>query len=201
VNEEATVTNPGLDQARNRAGRFVKTPESIDRDRQALQMVRHHVPYREISDRLGYGSEQNVHRAVRKILAETCREDAEAVRLILSERLDTLARECWKILLSEHFVITNSGKIATHPVTGEPLRDASVRLAAVDRLTRIIDQYAKLHGAHMPTTTRVELAQSEDVDSKIEALMAEMNLGGPSMTRELPPGTVNGEVVAVVEEA
>ncbi|HEV2344347.1 MAG TPA: hypothetical protein VGS97_09665 [Actinocrinis sp.] len=198
MNQEAAVMRPDGDQPRNRSGRFVKTVESIDRDKQALQMVRHHVPYQEISDRLGYGGEQNVRRMIKNVLAETLRGDAEEVRLILSERLDTLARECWKVMLTDHFVVSNSGKIATHPVTGEPLKDDSVRLAAVDRLTRIIDQYAKLHGAHLPTTTRVELSQGDEINARIEALLSEMGIEEP--TRQMLPGTVAGEVVSVAEE-
>lgn len=121
-------------------------------------------PYAEIYQELGYSSPnaamRDFHRALQENLAEQHAE-AEVYREEQLQELEYLAEEIHAIFRADHFIVSASGRIVTHPETDEPLRDPQPRMAAADRLVKIGDQAAKLRGVYAPT--KVEGVFSLDV--------------------------------------
>ena len=69
--------------------------DTIDRQRQALELRRAGVSYRQIADHLGYAGPSGAHRAVASALKETLQEPADALRDLEAQRLDALQRALW----------------------------------------------------------------------------------------------------------
>jgi hypothetical protein len=114
-------------------------------------------PYAEIIEELGYKSVQAARRDfTRAVEASIARQDVsvEVYREEQLGELEYLAEEVHRIFREEHFHVSASGRIATHPDTGQPLRDRQPNLAAADRILKIAAQVAKLRGLDSPT--RVE---------------------------------------------
>lgn len=106
-------------------------------------------PYAEIYEELGYTSVSAATKDFSRALAENLAAQDTSVELYREEQLielEYLAEEIHKIFRAEHFLVSASGRLVPHPVTGEPLADRGPNLAAADRLLRINAQVSKLRG-------------------------------------------------------
>ena len=142
----------GQDRPRSGKGRFVRSLDNAERDRQAARLRTQGMPYREIAEQLGYHDEGSAHRAVSKILRETVQEAADELRKVEVERLDALLQVAWNVMMREH-VAVSSGKIvmvADDEGNEVPLRDDGPTLAALDRVIKIADRRAALLGLDAP---------------------------------------------------
>lgn len=158
---------------RDRKGKFVKTLESAERDREACRLRSRGLTYQAISDRLGYGGEPNARRAVQACLVAIQIEGAEELRRLQLDQLDYLTVQALNVLESAHYTTTQAGRVATD-ADGRPLVDHGPVLAAIDRLLRIQERRAKLMGLDAPQ--RTEVISLDAIDAEIAALTAE--LGG-----------------------
>ena len=158
-------------QHRERRGRFAKTAESAERDREACRLRTRGMTYQQISDRLGYGSEGNARRAVQACLAAIQADGAEELRAIQLQQLDYLTEQALNVLESAHHVVTQAGRIVTD-ADGRPLVDHGPVLAAIDRLLKIQERRAKLMGLDAPI--RQEVITLDQIDREIERLIAEL---------------------------
>lgn len=152
--------------SRERSGRFTKTLESAERDREACRMRSRGMTYQEISDQLGYGGEGNARRAVKETLAAVRVEGATELRALQAQQLDHLTAVALKILETVHPAITQSGRIIKDD-NGNTLIDDGPVLAAIDRLLRIQERRAKLLNLDL----REQVTDDADVDAEIRALL------------------------------
>ena len=115
-------------------------------------------PYKEIYAELGYSSPDAASKDFVRALQESIAAQHTEVEVYREEQLielEYLAEEIHAEFRADHFLVSlTTGRVATHPQTGEPLRDPTPRYAAADRLLKIAEQIAKLRGLHAPT--RVE---------------------------------------------
>ena len=131
-------------------------------------------PYAEIYEELGYTSANAARRDFTRALEESIAAQHASVEVYREEQLlelDHLAEEAHKVLRDEHFLVSNSGKIINNPLTNEPLHDPSPRLAAIDRLVKILDRVAKLRGLDQ---IRVQVLTIDAIDAEIQRLSSEL---------------------------
>ncbi|WP_055588649.1 hypothetical protein [Peterkaempfera griseoplana] len=122
-----------------------------------VDMRRQKRPYKEICEELGYASVNAARRDFSRALEESIAAQHTNVEVYREEQLvelEYLAEEVHAVFRADHFMVSASGRIVTHPVTGEPLRDPQPRMAAADRLLKIASEVSKLRGLHAPS--RVE---------------------------------------------
>lgn len=148
--------------------------------------------FEDIWEELGYSSRSHAtkdfSRAFEERIAEQ-RTSVEVYREVELTRLDQLTLEAIEILKTRHYAITPSGRVGTHPETGEVLVDDMPTLAAIDRLLKIQDRRAKLLGLDKPQ--RMEVLTIDAIDAKIAELSDELaaledETGAPAGT-EAPP--------------
>ncbi len=165
-----TVTTQGGEQPRNRLGKWAKSPESIERDQQALKLAIAGASYSDIAKRLGYGSASNVRRALSGHAREVLRDDVYALQLVLGQRYELLWREGLKILGARHQLAQNGRMVVDQD--GNPVEDPGPKIAALNTLVKITSEYARMAGAVAPS--RVDLQVHDELDEKIKQLMEEM---------------------------
>jgi hypothetical protein len=147
------VTGPVIQSGRDRQGRWHRTLEGAERDAQAVRMRTAGHSLQQISDYLEYGGTSNVHRAIKRVLAETVQEPAEELRQMELDRLDALAQRVWAVLEAQHVTVSN-GRIVY--LGSEPLADDAPVLNAVDRLVKISESRRKLLGLDAPAKVQSE---------------------------------------------
>lgn len=168
------MTESRESSSRDRAGKFAKTLESAERDREACRLRSRGVTYQAISDQLSYGGEANARRAVQACLAAIQSEGAEELRKLQLDQLDYLTTQALNVLESAHYTVTQAGRVATD-VDGRPIVDHTPVLQAIDRLLRIQERRAKLAGLDAPI--RTEMITLDAIDAEIAALTAELERG------------------------
>ncbi len=182
------MSTTSLEVGRRKRGQFVKTADSVERDRQALEMVGRGYSYREISDALGYGGAANAKRSVDKVLVDILTPAGEEARAVLLAQNAAVTREAWLVFDANPPVVTVGGKVATDQ-NGNPVVDHGLKLAALDRIHRGLAERAKLLGAY--PATRVEVEQdSREVHEKIAVLL--QSFMEPVRPLELPAGEEKG---------
>lgn len=128
-----------------------------DRRAKLVAYRRQKIPYHKFYAELGYTSVSAATKDFGRTLQESIARQDMQVEVYREEQLielEYLAEEIHEIFRGEHFHVSASGRIAAHPVTGQPLLDRGPNLAAADRLLKIAAQVAKLRGLDSPT--RVE---------------------------------------------
>jgi hypothetical protein len=74
----------------------------------------------------------------------------------------------------QHYVVSlQSGKIINGP-DGNPLDDDGVKLAATDRLVKVMEYRAKLEGYFAPTKNRIEVVAFDEFAESMKALTEEV---------------------------
>lgn len=168
------MTNPGREeQGRTSRGKFAKTLEGAERDREACRLRSRRMTYQQISDQLGYGGLGNAHRAVKKVLAEIPRDAGEELLQLELDQLDMMTDAVLKVLEAEHYTVSQGRLIYLHE-DAPPLADDSPVLAAVDRLLKIQERRARLLGLDAPSKQTVTHAKA-DVDAAVAELAEAMD--------------------------
>lgn len=139
--------------ARDAQGRYVRQPETVERDAQALALRARGKTYAQIAQALGYADKGAAYKAVQRGLSTPLQEPAAELRALEVERLDRMTEAVWGVLENEHLTVSH-GRVVMHD--GKPLADDGPVLAAVDRLLRIAERRAKLLGLDSPTQARVD---------------------------------------------
>jgi hypothetical protein len=125
--------------------------------------------YLEISEALGYGGKQNAHTAVQRVLMDTMTAPADEVRALLKARHEEIYVLARDIALSRHKAHSH-GRVVYDGE--EPVYDDTPRMAAMDRMTRALDQLAKLTGAYAPV--KFENLSLEAIQAEIARIEAEI---------------------------
>jgi hypothetical protein len=165
-----------MPSGRDSRGKFAKTLEGAERDREAVRLRSRGRTYVQISDELAYGGHQNARRAVKKVLSSIEQEGAEELVAVQLERLDFMYDAVLRVLETEHYTVSQGRLIYLHE-DAPPLADDSPVLAAVDRLLKIENQRAELLGLKAPSKSTVTHAAA-DVDAAVAELAAELAAQG-----------------------
>jgi predicted DNA-binding protein YlxM (UPF0122 family) len=154
-----------------------------ERRAQVLKLRVASVSVGQIAQQFGI-SESAVHADVRRALEQRTKMLDEALneyRSMELEKLEAMERAAWGVLHRKHYLVSlQSGKVARHPDTDEPLLDDGPTLAAIDRLVKIQDRRAKLLGLDAAQKIQAEVTTTDaaTVDAEIARLFAELVTGG-----------------------
>jgi hypothetical protein len=167
------------DRPRKSNGDFASAPDAPERDAEAFRMRSRGSTLNEIAVALGYSNATHVSVSLRRHVDRYVRPAADEYRALMDERLDHMRRETMRVLETTHYKVSD-GRVIYHApcdcprdIYGDgghcphwkPLEDDSPVLAAVDRLLKIEERQAKLHGLDAPVKQRVEVA---NVTVKVE---------------------------------
>lgn len=147
-------------------GRYIRTPETAERDAQAAHLRAKGWSYRRIAAEMDYSTPSSVFEAVQRALDAIPAEPAEDVKRFELERLDAMYAAAMEVLERRH-VHVSGGKVVLQiteyardddgnilldddgrPMAAkvEQLEDDAPVLAAIDRLLKIQARRAALLG-------------------------------------------------------
>ncbi len=145
---------------------------TMEQDARALDLHYKGLTYRQIAGQLGWKNQASAFEAVRRAIADGYRLSAEDARRVEDDRLDELVRAFNRVMATRHYATTASGKIATHPETGEPLIDDGPVIAAGLALLRVSESRRKLRGLDSPV--KHEVRTIDAIDAKLIELADQM---------------------------
>jgi hypothetical protein len=129
----------------------ITSPEGIERRQRDLQCVelRHSgATWHQIADQLGYASKGHAYTRFMVVMRDYPREDVETWRNTISDRYDAMIRALWPEVLRGKWL-------------------------AIDRVTRILEAQAKLHGANRPE--KIQMVPGEvTLDEALRELSKEL---------------------------
>lgn len=167
------TSDQGPRRVRGGKGRFIRSIDTAERDAQACRLRSEGRNYDEIARDLGFSDRSLARRAVERALMAVIAEPAAQLRTLELARLDLLLGKAWGVLQAEHIVVSQ-GRVMAHPDTGEPMRDHTPVLHAIDRVLRISERRCKLLGLDAPV--RVEAITVDMVEAEIVRLAAELGM-------------------------
>lgn len=156
--------------------------------------------YEMIAAELGYKDPSGAYRAVDRALASAAKEPSELVRRQEVARLDMALRAAFEVLTTPHYLV-NAGKIVHriteyvrdpdggyrldddgHPMAAEleVLHDDGPKLAAIDRILKIMTRRARLLGLDAPI--RAEAVHPDAVRAEVDKLAAELGMGAGELS-------------------
>lgn len=169
-----------------------QTPESLERDAQALMLRSFHYSLAEIDAQLKYGGTGNVSRALKRAEKRILSKSLDAYVATEMAKLDQISLRLIGILSRRH-VVVSGGKIVYDngdPLTGrqpEPLADDSIEMKALAELVRVSESKRRLLGMDAAAKLDINLGESE-VDAEIAKLMQAMEANGRAMEQRAARG-------------
>lgn len=173
-------TSDATHRARGGRGRFVKSIETAERDADACRLRTEGQTYAQIAETLGYNDKAAAQKAVERALTAIVAEPASHLRALEDARLDVALVVAFRVLRTKHITVSN-GRLILDPVTELPLQDDAPNLAAIDRIVKISDRRAKLHGLDAPV--KFEGFDPTGVDAQIAQLAADLGMNDPQSAR------------------
>lgn len=125
--------------------------------------VNHRMTNKELAAKYGV-SEATVRNRLQGYFPQKTLESLEKHRAREDDKLDMLEQKALEILNTDHYVV-DKGQVIRNPYTGEPLVDDAPKLAAMDRILKIIDAKRKLYGLDAPV--RAEVKHTTDTSIEI----------------------------------
>jgi len=159
------------DRPRDGKGKFASSLDTAERDAKACRLLEQGQTYEEIAKALGFAGKGAAHRAVERALIATRQAPADDVRKLHLARLQEMYRTARDIMLRNHWAVQN-GKVVH--LDGTPVTDDMPKLAAIDRMLRVLEREAKLLG--LDAAKQVEIITLDAIQKEImeiEARMAE----------------------------
>lgn len=177
VRSERSEENPGFPGG--------QTPESLERDAQALRLRSFGYSLAEINAQLGYGGTGNTHRALKRAEQKILAKPLDAYVATELAKLDQISLRLIGILSRRHVVV--SGGRIVHDETGTPLADDSVEMKALAELVRVSESKRRLLGMDAAAKLDINLGESE-VDAEIAKLVQAMESKGRAMEQRVARG-------------
>lgn len=173
---DTTDAGDAAGRPRDGKGKFLAALDTAERDAEACRMVEQGYRYEEIAKALGFANRAGAHRAVERALTRTVQEPADAVRKIHLARLQEMYRTAREIMLKNHIAVQNGKVVYLDGTDGTraPVADDMPKLAAIDRMLRVLEREAKLLG--LDAAKQVEIITLDAIQKEImeiEARMAE----------------------------
>lgn len=188
------MANRGGLRARGRHGRFTRSIEQLDIDREAANLFQRFSSYTEVAE-VQRCPVSTARDRVRRAIAGEPNGDTALVKKVALARLNAQAVIAQRIAEQE-FVAHSNGRVVglEDPATGQwrPLVDVGPNLAALDRLRQIEDQRCRILGLFAPTAARVEVVPTDVLERLVtenEAMIraGEVELGlGPALQQAGP---------------
>lgn len=172
---------------RDATGKFAKTLESAERDREAVRLRARGWTYQKIADHLGFGGHANAYRAVKRVLTSLPTEGADEARQLELERLDTLTQAALAVMERHHYYVSDGRVVYLGGKDDrEPLRDDGPVLQAIDRLLRIGARRAALLGLDAPRQLHIQETAVGELDAAVRELADELaaRAGGQGVPSE-----------------
>ncbi len=163
----------GANQPRAGRGRFVRTPETAERDAKACALRAEGLTYDAVAKQMGYADPATARNAVQRALMAIVEPSAARLRTLELARLDLLLGKAWSVLKAEHIVVSQ-GRVMGDPRTGEPMVDHGPVLQAIATVLKIMERRAKLMGLDAPV--KVEAITVDQIDAEVARLAAEMGM-------------------------
>jgi hypothetical protein len=162
------------------------TPHALEqrkRQDEALALRRAGHDYATIATQLRYASRGAAHNAVTVALDRQPAEDAAIMRRLELERLDELLRVAWIQVHMDHVLVQDGRVITVEDSEGvkKPLIDHAGKMAALDRVIRIMERRAKLMGLDAPTRKVIEVYSDDALNAEIRRLESQLPGNDPKV--------------------
>ena len=148
---------PSTDQARRTDGGWTRDPDVADRDHKAMRLRASGWTYHAIAQELGYASRGHARTQIERAYLADARPNVEAYREAMDDQLDQLVERITKVMDTRHLKV-NAGQVVFDPTSGGLLEDDAPILAAADRILKVLERRAKLHGLDAPTKVQAQVA-------------------------------------------
>ncbi|MFJ8855110.1 hypothetical protein [Streptomyces sp. NPDC102437] len=155
--------------------RFIRSPETAERDAAATRLRTQGRTFQQIADELGYPSKGAAHDAVNRALHAIVAPDAEALRAREAARLDGLYEEALAVLDRTHYA-HSGGRLILDP-DEQPVIDDGPKIAALRELRSLRESYRKLFGLDAPSRVSVD---AEQLGAEITGLLDTITADGDS---------------------
>lgn len=153
--------------ARNGRGRFVRTVEQAEKDREIAEYCVGR-KFRDVAQHFGL-SVSTVYEARERALQAVIEPAGDAVLAAELVKLDVAEAAVIKVLRAHH-VIVSDGRIVVDKDSGEKLTDSKPVLDAVRTWLGVLDKRAKYRGLYAPEEVRV----LDATDAAIRQLAGEL---------------------------
>lgn len=161
----------GGEKPRDAAGKWIKTVDSAERDAEAARLWSRGSTFQQIADELQYSDRQNARRGVIDALKAVKAENADEIRKAQLGLIAELKQAALAVLEEDHYVVSY-GQIMKD-ADGEPLIDPAVKLAAIDRLEKLIARESTLTGTPAPVKSKVDIGNTGEERAELQQLIAE----------------------------
>lgn len=151
-------------------GRWTDTPESLERDAQALRLHSMGYSLSQINDQLNYGGRGNAGRAISKARERILKPAVSQHVAVQMARLDYIALALMEIKQREH-VVVSGGKVVRDD-SGQALRDVGPELACLRELRAVGESTRKMLG--LDAAMKLNITQETAVDQNIRDLVAQL---------------------------
>jgi hypothetical protein len=171
------------------------------RDVEALTYRAQGWNYDRIAAQMGYANRSGAQKAVERAIATSVRESADEAKTLILADLFEAKRHAWEVLGRRHVHVSNGHVVRRFvgierdddgierlDMDGKPIpvfeevEDDGPVLAAIDRITRIDQEIAKILGAYAPEKHEHEHRTIGEIDARLIQLadeMAAVEPGGP----------------------
>lgn len=142
--------------ARDRMGRYHRTPEAVARDAEAARLYyEEKLTYRQIAKHFGWRDHTSAMDAVNRALRDVA-APARGARDRRDNELQFLWDSAMEILNNHHVVVSN-GQVVR--IDGVPIPDDSPKLQAIEQLRKVNESRRKLDGTDAPSRVSVDAEQ------------------------------------------
>lgn len=160
----------------------------------AIKMKAQGIPYHVIARELQVSEglvRLDIHRALEERRAQL-NQNADLLIAEAYERTERIRVEAWRLALAEHVKVSNSGRVAVDPDSGEKIMDPGPNLTALALALRAEERLNKLAGvesaAKLEVSANLEITAAMAVlDGELERLRREVELERRPDRLELPP--------------
>jgi hypothetical protein len=174
------------------------------RDAKALGYRAQGWTFDRIAAEMGYANRSGAQKAVERAFAASVRETSEEAKVLILADLYEAKREAWEVLKRKHVTVSH-GRIITRQVgierdedgierldmdgktipVYEDVEDDGPVLAAIDRIVKIDQEIAKIHGAYAPVQHEVRTIDA--IDARLIELAEQVGPVGRADTAGVPP--------------
>jgi len=171
------------------SGRLAKGAQARERIQRAIDLRLAGMSYADIAATLGYSDESSAYNAIWRELGSRTDKSVEQLRQVEGEKLRQRMAELERTI-ADPGPLVSAGKIL------DPV-DRDVRTRAITAYARLSEQYAKLYGMNVPTTTVVQHQIDGDLNAKITTTITLVRYA--AQVEALRAGRITVELPAGVE--
>jgi hypothetical protein len=155
-------------------GEFIRRPDTAARDAKACELRAYGWTYEKIANELGYTDRSHARQGIERAMLAIVQEPAEEMIKIHLERLREMYRTAREIMVARHMMVQHGKVVTITTDTGEhiPVEDPMPKLAAIDRMTRVLEREAKLLGMDAPK--QIEFITLDAIQAEIRRLEESM---------------------------